>query len=555
MDLIGDVFAYVESTQTLTWSTSEPLPAGYYNLELDGSQLQDTSGRQLYGGSSGFGFALPTYAAEQLVMANDEPIEVDVFSVPSLADWNADGVPDLIVGEKTDAGSGKVRIYRNTGTEHAPLFTDFVYAQKADGDLEVTGSGCLGVFPRVYDWNGDSYLDLVLGRADGKVEIFPAVTVNAANEPEFGQSFLARVGPLDGKVDINVGARATVDVVDWNNDGRYDLVTGSFDGKVRVYLNEAAAGSADFREEIVVQDGANDLVVPAMRASVAVADLDGDGRKDLVFGDTGGSVGIFANVGSDAEPRFDGIAKIEADGQPIDLPGLPRSRPFVGDYNADGRPDLLVGSEDGYVRLFEALTWYSPNMPSDDITQPGEAYVHNFSVVIPYWQNAENRMDIAADGNVIPLDVLIVINELNNPRFHNETGKLMLPLPVDAPPPYVDVNGDGYCTPLDVLEVINYLNNEVVGGEGEASGFYGVLPVTNFASSNSPGTAASQSPSDHVAAPRGLEPSLVQIAAPLVATQPASHSAATLADDPLAWPLESVLDDLAADVRAASQPL
>jgi hypothetical protein len=69
---------------------------------------------------------------------------------------------------------------------------------------------------------------------------------------------------------------------------------------------------------------------------------------------------------------------------------------------------------------------------------------------------------------VVPLDVLLIINELNNPKFRDASGRLPLPPPEGSPPPYFDVNGDAHVTPLDALIVINFINN-TSNGEGEAA--------------------------------------------------------------------------------------
>jgi hypothetical protein len=79
-------------------------------------------------------------------------------------------------------------------------------------------------------------------------------------------------------------------------------------------------------------------------------------------------------------------------------------------------------------------------------------------------QNPVNKLDVNADGFVSPIDVLIVVNDLNfnGPRV----------LPLDQPvPPYLDVNGDKLVDPLDVLELINFINTRgnSGAGEGEAS--------------------------------------------------------------------------------------
>jgi hypothetical protein len=75
-----------------------------------------------------------------------------------------------------------------------------------------------------------------------------------------------------------------------------------------------------------------------------------------------------------------------------------------------------------------------------------------------------NKLDVNADGFVSPIDVLIVVNDLN----FNGTRVLPLDQPV---PPYLDVNGNKSVDPLDVLELINFINARGNSGlgEGEAS--------------------------------------------------------------------------------------
>ena len=73
------------------------------------------------------------------------------------------------------------------------------------------------------------------------------------------------------------------------------------------------------------------------------------------------------------------------------------------------------------------------------------------------WQNAAFPEDVDGDGEVIPLDALIIINRLNDPDFNPE---LEPPTPGNEPPPYIDVDGDNFLFPFDALRVINYLNRD-----------------------------------------------------------------------------------------------
>jgi PKD repeat protein len=71
------------------------------------------------------------------------------------------------------------------------------------------------------------------------------------------------------------------------------------------------------------------------------------------------------------------------------------------------------------------------------------------------WQNPVLPQDVDGDGEAKPLDVLMLINEINR----NQSRVLPAsPGANEVLPPFWDVDGDGQLAPADVLNVINYLN-------------------------------------------------------------------------------------------------
>lgn len=381
VDLHSGTFSFDDTTHTLTWTRTGSLPAGYYELRLDGSRLTDAVGNLLMGGHGGnIAFPMQAFDSAAVVPAGGTAVQVDGYSVPALADWNNDGRPDLIVGEKTTTGVGKVRVYLNMGTVSAPVFGSFTYVQSNGADFAVPASGCLGAFPRVFDWDGDGEKDLLVGTADGKIQLLLNTNTDAA--PQFGSPTYFQVGLPDAKTDLDVGDRAAFDIVDWNNDGQSDLVVGRLDGRVHVFLNQAASGPADFQTDTVLQEDSGDLLVPTGRASVDMADLNGDGRKDLLVGNTDGQLLFYANIGADAAPAFSGFEAVHAGGAAIVLGSGTRSRPFVGDFNHDGVLDILLGSADGLVRFYAGHT-ASPIVGDYNTNDgnPGETYVYTFNVL------------------------------------------------------------------------------------------------------------------------------------------------------------------------------
>lgn len=82
--------------------------------------------------------------------------------------------------------------------------------------------------------------------------------------------------------------------------------------------------------------------------------------------------------------------------------------------------------------------------------------------------NPVNNLDVNADGEVSPIDPLIVVNYLNRAAGEGEATSM-----------YVDVTGDGHVSPVDALELINFLNRR---GAAEAEG-EGGTPLTGPLSS------------------------------------------------------------------------
>jgi hypothetical protein len=69
------------------------------------------------------------------VEVDGKPIDVDIgHAAPLLADFDADGNFDLLVGQ---FGDGKLRIYRNQGDNKNPKFGAFAYFKAGGSDGKV----------------------------------------------------------------------------------------------------------------------------------------------------------------------------------------------------------------------------------------------------------------------------------------------------------------------------------------------------------------------------------------------------------------------------------
>jgi hypothetical protein len=110
-------------------------------------------------------------------------------------------------------------------------------------------------------------------------------------------------------------------------------------------------------------------------------DLDGDGKKDILTGNTNGELLFYKNVGSDINPMFADYTLVESDGVPIDLAGTPRSRPFVCYWNGkdDNFLDVLIGAGDGQVHLYRGKPMVG------DLNGDGDIDFNDFAYLAHCW--------------------------------------------------------------------------------------------------------------------------------------------------------------------------
>ena len=81
----------------------------------------------------------------------------------------------------------------------------------------------------------------------------------------------------------------------------------------------ASAAAPSLQAGVFVQDGGAPLSVE-YHAAPEVVDWDNDGRKDLVVGQfVSGRIHLFLNTGTDAAPAFSGSSFIQSSGSPIQV--------------------------------------------------------------------------------------------------------------------------------------------------------------------------------------------------------------------------------------------
>jgi len=265
--------------------------------------------------------ARPAYAEAQFILADGEPIHLvrnDVlgephhwhnmgYSYPSYVDWDADGLPDLMLPNETN----RIFWYRNTGTRRVPEFG-------ARGQLLVDG---YPDSPEMRRLSAERALD-------------------ATYPTEEERPFFWRTGAA---------------FADWNGDGLMDLAT--HDGHTRKltlfvrYRSESGALGLKKERPLNLTDGRliDDAIVARSAhwtESFRPTDWDGDGLTDLIYNCAGteaakGSIYLLRNAGDAGGPVFEAPVTLCCFGTPIKVTSHGPNA-WVADMDGDARPDVLT---------------------------------------------------------------------------------------------------------------------------------------------------------------------------------------------------------------------
>ena len=334
-------------------------------------------------------------------------------STPSFvvaADLNGDGNPDLVVANQCagatnncNLGSVSVLLGNGDGTFGTPTnFSSGGFIPESIAVADVNGDGKLDlvVANRAYTGEGvtdstDGAVGVLLGNGDGT---FQAPVLYDSGGLVANSVAVADVDG-DGKPDIVVGnlfasrsnkSNSTIGVLLGNGDGTFQTAatysTGGLGSFVTDFGDETVVAVADLngdgKPDVVVTTGcpvggcgSSGEVVGILLGngdgtfqtavtygagegpdSVAVADLNGDGNPDLVVGDIGCSVGRPCVGGSVSVLLGDGNGTFRA---PVNYKsgGLNGDSVAVADVNGDGQLDVVVGSECGLQEIGDGCSF------------------------------------------------------------------------------------------------------------------------------------------------------------------------------------------------------
>lgn len=246
-----------------------------------------------------------TLGAPPAYEGGEEPVAV------ALSDLNADGVPDLVVGNNGSSstpGDVTVRIGLGDGTFGAP---------------ESFGQGLAPASMAAADLDGDGALDLAL--VNREVEYSFSIGM-----PQPGGDVAVLAGAGDGRLGAPLTLAAGEGPIgiaagDLNADGAIDLVVANSESEDVSLLR----GTGDGTFAPAVSFG-----VGQQPAAVALGDLDLDGFLEVITANrVSRDVSVLDGAGDGA---FSSTSSFDVGARPDAL--------AVADMNLDGRPDVVVSS-------------------------------------------------------------------------------------------------------------------------------------------------------------------------------------------------------------------
>lgn len=264
----------------------------------------------------------------------------------AVGDLNGDGKPDLVLADSR----GFIWYFPNSGTAQKPVFTQgqIIPVWLGEKKVDEVGDGTDNIVPRIQlvDYDGSGRLSLVVGTYAGKLFYVP--NIGTTTEPKFPV-----VADIDrymvnthaqGVLWCNYLAPC---LCHWFGPELFDLVVGEGTysaNSIYLFKNTNANASPGYTEANMQK------IIPGMgleQLTPTVLDWNNDGKPDILAGDRTGYLNLFLNTSTNpAHPTF-------APGTHVSIGGVEKLGGFitvsVADLTGNKLPNLLIGTDAGTV--------------------------------------------------------------------------------------------------------------------------------------------------------------------------------------------------------------
>ncbi len=263
--------------------------------------------------------------------------KVTTFISPFIQDFNNDGLEDLILttNNLTDpiaADNKHIKYFENTGSVGNPNFT-FIKNDFLLEDILDFGSKTA---PGFFDYNSDGLIDILVGnernvedtiRQSGRLALLENIGTPTSPRYKVVDRNYLQIDTLKlDQIASGPTYSLTPSFPDIDNDGDVDLLLGDTNGRLHLFENTAGPGNtASFTLKEAFFQG----ISVGVNSSPSFADLDRDGKTDLIVGEEVANLNFFKNRGTNEDPIYN-----------LKVDSIRWVGNFIFDYYINGNPDL-----------------------------------------------------------------------------------------------------------------------------------------------------------------------------------------------------------------------
>ncbi len=447
VDLDGVIITHLAGgTYRLSGFSSFTGDDGVYELHVNAAGIEDLAG------NSGAGNITLSWTRDSTApSSNVAPLSATVSATDFTVFWG---------GEDGDLGSGIASYDVYVSVDDGP----FELWQIGTRETSAIFEGAFGKTYSFYSVATDSvgHREIKTPLAEGTTFIVPPIRTDSFIR---GRVFEDRNGDgsfsseesglagwrvfIDGDGDGLLGATETLATTDTNGIYRFEgLAAGTY--SIVAIHDESWIATAPQNAHFVTVDGegtVENIDFGSFKLATIAGTVRGDLDRDGVFDDPIPGVIVYVDVNGNGQRDLEDVFDTtDADGRYL-LTGLTKGDHIVR-LLVPGGLDQVGGATSNLLT----------------VSVSGEELVDSFFSLRRknVWRNPVHPYDADGDGDISPLDILEMINDIN---IH---GSRKLPLtrePSSGPnfrPVYLDPDDDGHITPLDVLLVVNWINSRPI---------------------------------------------------------------------------------------------
>jgi hypothetical protein len=270
----------------------------------------------------------------------DVPVALNYFPAPFVTDINQDGNKDLLVSPFDGVGGDNVQniwYYQNNSSDS--LLLEFKQKNYLTDNMLDFGEWAK---PCIADVDGDGLKDILIANGGIRISGYtaPAQVIYLKNIGTREYPILTLVDSNFLNIqDLNI-LNLSISSSDYDNDSDDDLVLGLQDGTMLCYQNQGGIFTAKGN----IKDISNVKIDVGQDATPCWADLNRDGKKDLIIGERNGNINYYiCHDFSTLQYQFitDSLGKITTR---TALIPYGYSSPTITDFDGDSKADLFTGS-------------------------------------------------------------------------------------------------------------------------------------------------------------------------------------------------------------------